>query len=222
VRLAKPLVFTALVTGPVIVPADAFGAAQAWKLVHVKGELQLHVEDTREPCSGGEAPWVASGDYRSVLTSRRAIFGRGHAVYNGSFGSVIGGFQFDFRIRRQATEQVRIAELAYDEDTGGETCRVAERDCAGEATARSKGATGIGFGPRRRGRRLGPVVAEWSGPSPECSLFDELERGSHAVSDFLALWWTVCCRARPVLADQPAPRLAGPGGRAPVAAFCRC
>lgn len=158
-----PLVAIALVTALLIVPSSALGAAQAWKLVHVRADLRLHVEDTREPCAGGDDPWVASGDYHTVLTGRRASFGRGYGLYNGVFGSVIGGFLVDSRISRQATERVRVARAVYDEATDTEMCVLEERTCDGEEAGRSKGALGIGFRPRRRSGRHGPVVAELSG-----------------------------------------------------------
>lgn len=164
---ARPvaLLAGALATALLLVsPASASGAAQAWKPVKVKAVLRLHVEGTREPCAGADDPWVARGDYRTVLTGRRASFGRGYGLYNGSFGSVIGGFLVDSRISRQATERVRVARTVYDEATGTETCEVEERTCDGAQAGRSKGALGIGFRPRRRGVRLGPVVAELSRP----------------------------------------------------------
>ena len=94
-----------------LTPASASAAASAWKLVSVRGEVNLHVEDSHAsiPCEEASGPWVATGDYRNVLTSRTAIFGRGYGVYNGVFGTVIGGFQVDFRLHREATERVNVA-----------------------------------------------------------------------------------------------------------------
>jgi hypothetical protein len=138
-RVLLALLAGALATALLLVaPPSASGAAQAWKLVKVKAELRLHVKDTREPCAGADDPWVASGDYRTVLTGRRASFGRGYGLYNGSFGSVIGGFLVDSRISRQATERVRVARMVYDEATGTETCEVEERTAHGPAGTRER------------------------------------------------------------------------------------
>jgi hypothetical protein len=78
-----------------LTPASASGAASAWKLVSVRGEVGLHVEDSHAStrCEDASGPWVSSGDYRNVLTSRTAIFGRGYGVYNGVFGTIVGGFR---------------------------------------------------------------------------------------------------------------------------------
>ena len=79
-----------------LTPASASAAASAWKLVSVRGEVNLHVEDSHAsiPCEEASGPWVATGDYRNVLTM---------------FGTVIGGFQLDFRLHREATERVNVA-----------------------------------------------------------------------------------------------------------------
>jgi hypothetical protein len=166
-RLCVPwsglLVAAPVVAAVLVVPSSAFAESQAWKLTHVRAEFRLHVEDTRAPCTGDDDPRVASGDYHTGLIGRRASFGRGYGLYNGVFGSVIGGFLVDSRISRRAAERVRVARLVHDEATGAETCVVEESTCEGERAGRSKGALGIGFRPRRRGVRLGPVVAELSG-----------------------------------------------------------
>jgi hypothetical protein len=145
------------------VPASASAAATGWKLVSVRGEVRLTLEDRRPPPADCDDEWVASGDYRTVLTSRHAIFGRGYGVYNGSFGSVIGGFQIDFRIHREGSERVIGATTVTDPDTGEESCVQAERTCSGSSEKRSRGSSGLGFGPRRRGQRLGPVAVGFSG-----------------------------------------------------------
>jgi hypothetical protein len=146
-----------------LLPAGASARASAWKLVSVRGVTAIHVEDRRPPPGGCDHTWVASGDYRSVYTSRTAIFGRGHGVYNGTFGTIVGGFQIDFRIARQGTERVLEAETVSDPDTGDESCRTQERTCQGSSTKRSRGTAGLGFSPQRRRGRLGPVRVGFSG-----------------------------------------------------------
>ena len=148
-----------------LTPASASAAASAWKLVSVRGEVNLHVEDSHAsiPCEEASGPWVATGDYRNVLTSRTAIFGRGYGVYNGVFGTVIGGFQVDFRLHREATERVNVARIVTDPVTETETCTVEERTCTGGSEKRSKGSSGLGFSPQRRRGRLGPVRVGFSG-----------------------------------------------------------
>ena len=144
-------------------PADASARASAWKLVSVRGETRIQVEDRRPPPDGCDHTWVGTGDYRSVYSSRTAIFGRGYGVYNGTFGTVVGGFQVDFRIARQGTERVLVAETVSDPDTGDESCRTVERTCQGSSTKRSRGTSGLGFSPQRRRGRLGPVRVGFSG-----------------------------------------------------------
>ncbi len=148
-----------------LAPAYASAAASAWKLVSVRGEVGLHVEDSHAStrCEDASGPWVSSGDYRNVLTSRTAIFGRGYGVYNGVFGTIVGGFQLDFRLRREATERVSLARIVTDPVTDTETCTVEERTCAGSSQKRSKGSSGLGFSPQRRRGRLGPVRVGFSG-----------------------------------------------------------
>lgn len=146
-----------------MVPAAASARASAWKLVSVRGETRIHVEDRRPPPGGCDHTWVASGDYRSVYTSRTAIFGRGYGVYNGTFGTVVGGFQLDFRIAREGSERVLQAETVFDPDTGDESCRTVERTCQGSSTKRSRGTAGLGFSPQRRRGRLGPVRVGFTG-----------------------------------------------------------
>jgi hypothetical protein len=133
--------------------------------VSVRGEVNLHLEDRRPPirCEDDPTPWVVSGDYRTVLTSRRAIFGRGYGVYNGSFGTIIGGFQVDFRLHREATERVKVPRTVLDPVTESETCTIEERTCSGSSEKRSKGSTGLSFSPQRRRGRLGPVSVAFSG-----------------------------------------------------------
>ena len=147
-----------------LAPASASAAASAWKLVSVRGEVGLHVDDPRTgtACEDQSGPWVASGDYRTRLTSRRAIFGRGYGVYSGLFGTIIGTFQVDFRVHREATERVNFARIVTDPVTGDDTCTIEERSCAGGSDKRSKGRSGLGFGPQTR-RRLGPVRVGFSG-----------------------------------------------------------
>lgn len=115
------------------------------------------------PCEEASGPWVAAGDYRNVLTSRTAIFGRGHGVYNGVFGTIVGGFQVDFRLHREATERVNVARIVTDPVTETETCTIEERTCTGGSEKRSKGSSGLGFSPQRRRGRLGPVRVGFSG-----------------------------------------------------------
>jgi hypothetical protein len=148
-----------------ITPASASAAASAWKLVSVRGEVGLHVEDSHDStrCEDESGPWVSVGDYRNVLTSRTAIFGRGHGVYNGVFGTIVGGFQVDFRLHRQATEHVSVARIVTDPVTETETCTIEERTCTGSSEKRSKGSSGLGFSPQRRRGRLGPVRVGFSG-----------------------------------------------------------
>jgi hypothetical protein len=148
-----------------LTPASASAAASAWKLVSVRGEVGLHVEDPRTgiPCEDKTEPWVATGDYRNVLTSKTAIFGRGHGVYNGVFGTIVGGFQVDFRLHREATERVNFARIVNDPITENDTCTLEERTCSGSDEKRSKGSSGLGFGPKRRRGRLGPVRVGFSG-----------------------------------------------------------
>jgi hypothetical protein len=148
-----------------LAPASASAAASAWKLVSVRGEVRLHVEDSHAsiPCEEASRPWVATGDYRNVLTSKTAIFGRGHGVYNGVFGTIIGGFQVDFRLHREATERVNVTRTITDPVTETETCTVEERTCTGSSEKRSKGSSGLGFSPQRRRGRLGPVRVGFSG-----------------------------------------------------------
>jgi hypothetical protein len=147
-----------------LAPTSSWAAASAWKLVSVRGEVRLAVEDRRPPihCTDEPTSWVASGDYRAELSSRRAIFGRGYGVYNGSFGSVIGGFHVDLKLRLEGTERVKTATAVYDPETDTEQCQIEERSCSGTSLRRSR-AAGISFGPRRRGRRLGPVLVHFNG-----------------------------------------------------------
>jgi hypothetical protein len=149
----------------VLTPAYASAAASAWKLVSVRGEVRLHVEDSHAStrCEDASGPWVSSGDYRNALTSRTAIFGRGYGVYNGVFGTIVGGFQVDFRLRREATERVSFARIVTDPVTETETCTIEERTCTGSSEKRSKGSSGLGFSPKRRRGRLGPVRVGFSG-----------------------------------------------------------
>jgi hypothetical protein len=146
-------------------PASASAAASAWKLVSVRGEVGLHVEDSHAStrCEDESGPWVSVGDYRNVLTSRTAIFGRGHGVYNGVFGTIVGGFQVDFRLHREATEHVSVARIVTDPVTETDTCTIEERTCTGSSEKRSKGSSGLGFSPQRRRGRLGPVRVGFSG-----------------------------------------------------------
>jgi hypothetical protein len=149
----------------VLTPASASAAASAWKLVSVRGEVGLHVEDSHAStrCEDASGPWVSTGDYRNVLTSRTAIFGRGHGVYNGVFGTIVGGFQVDFKLHREATERVSFSRIVTDPVTETETCTIEERTCSGSSEKRSKGSSGLGFSPQRRRGRLGPVRVGFSG-----------------------------------------------------------
>jgi hypothetical protein len=133
--------------------------------VSVRGEVGLHVEDSHASirCEDESRPWVATGDYRNVLTSKTAIFGRGHGVYNGVFGTIVGGFQVDFRLHREATERVNVARTITDPLTETDTCTIEERTCTGSSEKRSKGSSGLGFSPQRRRGRLGPVRVGFSG-----------------------------------------------------------
>jgi hypothetical protein len=148
-----------------LTPASASGAASAWKLVSVRGEVGLHVEDSHAStrCEDASGPWVSSGDYRNVLTSRTAIFGRGYGVYNGVFGTIVGGFQVDFKLHREASERVSFARIFSDPVTETDTCTIEERTCTGSSEKRSKGSSGLGFSPQRRRGRLGPVRVGFSG-----------------------------------------------------------
>jgi hypothetical protein len=148
-----------------LTPASASAAASAWKLVSVRGEVGLHTEDPRTstPCEDQSEPWVASGDYHNVLTSKTAIFGRGHGVYNGVFGTIVGGFQVDFKLNRESTERVNFARIVTDPVTENDTCTIEERSCGGGDQKRSKGSSGLGFGPKKRRGRLGPVRVGFSG-----------------------------------------------------------
>jgi hypothetical protein len=149
-----------------LLPASAGARASAWKLVSVRGETHIHVEDRRVPSAaeGCEETWVASGDYRSTYSSRTAIFGRGYGVYNGIFGTIVGTFQLDFRISRQGSERVLVSETVSDPETGDESCRMREeRNCQGSSEKRSRGTAGLGFSPQRRRGRLGPVRVGFSG-----------------------------------------------------------
>jgi len=147
-----------------LAPASASAAISAWKLVSVRGETTLHVEDSRSqvPCEEKTEPWVATGDYRTVLNSKRAIFGRGYGGYSGLFGTIVGTFQVDFRVHREATERVTFARVVNDPATEEDTCTVEERTCSGNSEKRSKGRSGLGFGPQGR-RRLGPIRVGFSG-----------------------------------------------------------
>lgn len=146
-------------------PASASAAASAWKLVSVRGEVGLHTEDPRTstPCEDQSGPWVATGDYRNVLTSKTAIFGRGYGVYNGVFGTIVGGFQIDFKLLREATERVNVPRIRTDPVTETDTCTIEERTCGGGDQKRSTGSSGLGFSPKRRRGRLGPVRVGFSG-----------------------------------------------------------
>jgi hypothetical protein len=148
-----------------LTPASASAAASAWKLVSVRGEVGLHVEDSHAStrCEDASGPWVSSGDYRNVLTSRTAIFGRGYGVYNGVFGTIVGGFQVDFKLHREASERVSFARITTDPVTETDTCTIEERTCTGSSEKRSKGSSGLGFSPQRRRGRLGPVRVGFSG-----------------------------------------------------------
>jgi hypothetical protein len=149
----------------ILTPASASAAASAWKLVSVRGEVGLHTEDPRTstPCEDQSGPWVSTGDYRNVLTSKTAIFGRGHGVYNGVFGTIVGGFQVDFKLHREATERVTVPRIRTDPVTETDSCTLEERTCSGSDEKRSKGSSGLGFGPKRRRGRLGPVRVGFSG-----------------------------------------------------------
>jgi hypothetical protein len=133
--------------------------------VSVRGEVGLHVEDSHAStrCEDESGPWVSTGDYRNVLTSRTAIFGRGYGVYNGVFGTIVGGFQVDFKLHREATERVSFARIVSDPVTETDTCTIEERTCTGSSEKRSKGSSGVGFSPQRRRGRLGPVRVGFSG-----------------------------------------------------------
>jgi len=148
-----------------VTPASASAAASAWKLVSVRGEVGLHVEDSHAStrCEDASEPWVSTGDYRNVLTSRTAIFGRGYGVYSGLFGTIVGGFQVDFKLHREATERVSFARIVTDPVTETDTCTIEERTCSGSSEKRSKGSSGFGFSPQRRSGRLGPVRVGFSG-----------------------------------------------------------
>ena len=148
-----------------LAPGSASAAVSAWKLVSVRGETTLHVEDSRSdvPCEDKTEPWVATGDYRTVLTSKRAIFGRGYGAYTGLFGTIVGTFQVDFKVHREATERVTFARIVSDPVTEEDTCTIEERACSGSSEKRSKGRSGLGFGPQRRRGRLGPVRVGFSG-----------------------------------------------------------
>jgi hypothetical protein len=148
-----------------LTPASASAAASAWKLVSVRGEVGLHTEDPRTstPCEDQSGPWVATGDYRNVLTSKTAIFGRGYGVYNGVFGTVVGGFQIDFRLHREATGLVKVPRTRSDPVTETDVCTIEERSCGGGSEKRSTGSSGLGFSPKRRRGRLGPVRVGFSG-----------------------------------------------------------
>lgn len=148
-----------------LAPASASAAVSAWKLVSVRGEVGLHVEDSHAStrCEDVSEPWVSTGDYRNVLTSRTAIFGRGYGAYSGLFGTIVGTFQVDFRIHREATEVVRFARIVTDPVTEEDTCTIEERTCTDSSEKRSRGSSGFGFGPQRRRGRLGPVRLGFSG-----------------------------------------------------------
>ena len=148
-----------------LTPASASAAASAWKLVSVRGEVGLHTEDPRTstPCEDQPGPWVATGDYRNVLTSKTAIYGRGYGVYNGVFGTIVGGFQIDFKLLREATERVNVPRIRTDPVTETDACTIEERTCGGGDQKRSTGSSGLGFGPKRRRGRLGPVRVGFSG-----------------------------------------------------------
>ena len=148
-----------------LAPASASAAASAWKLVSVRGEVRLHVEDQHASvrCEDESGPWVSTGDYRNVLSSRTAIFGRGFGVYNGVFGTIVGGFQVDFRLHREASERVSFARIVSDPLTETDTCTIEQRTCTGSSEKRSRGSSGLGFSPQRRRGRLGPVRVGFSG-----------------------------------------------------------
>jgi hypothetical protein len=166
-RSTRPVLSVAVAAICVVAltPASASAAASAWKLVSVRGEVGLHVEDRHASvrCEDESGPWVSVGDYRNVLTSRTAIFGRGYGVYNGVFGTIVGGFQVDFRLHREATERVSFARIVSDPVTETDTCTIEERTCTGSSEKRSKGSSGLGFSPQRRRGRLGPVRVGFSG-----------------------------------------------------------
>ena len=148
-----------------LTPASASAAISAWKLVSVRGEVGLHVEDSHAStsCEDTSESWVATGDYRNVLTSRTAIHGRGFGGYSGLFGTIVGTFGVDFRIHREATENVRFARIVTDPVTEDDTCTIEERTCTGTSEKRSRGSSAFGFGPQRRRGRLGPVRLGFSG-----------------------------------------------------------
>ncbi len=73
-----------------LTPASASAAASAWKLVSVRGEVNLHVEDSHAsiPCEEASGPWVATGDYRNVLTGGKACSGPSSAASSWTSGSI--------------------------------------------------------------------------------------------------------------------------------------